>query len=102
ALQALATHRLLSHAIRSIAEGETLVVQVAVLAKFRQHRFNYLSIRPLFFQQALTQFRDRARLGRQQLDGALKRPLTRLLRINPASAIRNPKSEIEWLMVYSS
>ena len=58
ALETLATHRLLPHAIRSITEGETLVVQVAVLAKFRQHRFNYLSIRPLFFQQALAQFRD--------------------------------------------
>src|SRR5947199_3142479 len=47
ALETLATHRLLSHAIRSIDEGKKLVVQVAVLTKLRQHLLTYHFIDPI-------------------------------------------------------
>src|SRR5947209_10985284 len=51
---------------RREAEGEALVVEVAVLLELRERVVRRLLVRPLLFEQALAQLRDRARLRGEQ------------------------------------
>src|SRR5947209_20322774 len=73
---------------RREAEGEALVVEVAVLFELRERVVRRSLVRPLLFEQALAQLRDRARLRGEELDGPLQSPRARLLRVERASRSR--------------
>src|ERR1044072_2696711 len=88
--EALAADGLLSYAVGGEAEGEALVVEVAVLLELGERVVGRLLVRPLLFEQALAQLLHRARLGGEGLDGPLPRPGARLLGVERAHGLGLP------------
>ena len=72
ALQSLSANGPLLHAQRGIAVRKPRIIQITVFAEAFDNSFDSRFGRASTFEQALSQFLDRARLGSQQLARALK------------------------------